>query len=165
MQHARLRPPLWARWVLSLGAGLIVLVALVLFVEHNSNNSEATQNPAAVARANRQAEIVVAQDQAPHAVALRPGARPRAAITRAVRADMNTMINNGIIEGPVSRTACAQTGGHGGRLAFSCSAVAAGVTYPFLGVVDTEGRQVTYCKRDAPPVPSMNIPVSRRCRA
>jgi hypothetical protein len=165
MQPVRLRPPLWARWVLSLGAGIIVLVALVLFVEHNSNNSQATQSPGAVARANREAAVVVAQDQAPHVVALNPGSSARAAVTRAIRADMTTMINNGIIEGPVSRAACAQTGGHSGRLAFSCTAVAAGVNYPFLGVVDTQGRQVTYCKRDEPPVPSMNIPVSRRCRA
>jgi hypothetical protein len=165
MQPVRLRPPLWARWVLALGAGVIFLVALVLFVQHNNNNSEATQSPAAVARANRQAEVVVAQDQAPHVVALKSGAGARGALVAAVRADMTAMINNGIIEGPVSRTTCAPTGGHGGRLTFRCAALAAGVTYPFLGVVDPGTRQVTYCKRDEPPVPSMNIPVSRRCLA
>ena len=41
--------------------------------------------------------------------------------------------------------------------------VAGGVTYPFLGVADPRARRVTYCKRDQPPVPSDNIPVSRRC--
>src|ERR1700744_5931862 len=157
MQPVRLRPPLWVRWVLALGVGLILLVALVLFVRHNSNNSEATQSPAAIARANREAEVVVAQDQAPHVVALKSGSNARGALTRAVRADMNTMVNNGIIDGPLSRLVCKQTGAHGARLAFSCTAVAAGVNYPFLGVVDTRVHRVTYCKRDEPPVPSMNI--------
>lgn len=165
MQPVRLRPPLWARWALSLSAGVILLVALVLFVEHNNSNSEATQSPAAIARANREAEIVVAQDQAPRVGAVRPGSSPRNALVRAVRADMTAMINNGTIDGPLGRATCTRTGGSAGRPAFRCAAVAAGVTYPFLGVVDVPGRRVTYCKRDLPPVPSLNIPVSSRCQA
>jgi hypothetical protein len=39
----------------------------------------------------------------------------------------------------------------------------AAVSYPFLGVVDLRAKQITYCKRDPPPVPSENIPVSSRC--
>jgi hypothetical protein len=165
MQPIRLRPPLWARWALSLGTGLILLVALVLFVQHNNNNSEATQSPAAVARANREARVVVASDQAPHVVTLKPGSGARGGLVAAVRTGMTAMINRGIIEGPVQRAACTPTGGRAGRVTFRCAAVAAGVTYPFLGVVDVGRRQVTYCKRDAPPVPSLNIPVSRRCLA
>ncbi len=165
MLPAHLRPPLWARWVLSLGAGLILLLALILFVEHNNTNSEATQSPAAVARANREAEVVVAQDQAPHVAAVAPGSGAHAAIVKAVRADMASLVDRGIIDGPLGRIACRRTGDHAGRPAFECTAVAGGVTYPFLGVVDLRARRVTYCKRDEPPVPSLNIPVSRRCRA
>jgi hypothetical protein len=44
-------------------------------------------------------------------------------------------------------------------------ATAADVNYDFLGVVDVPAHRLTYCKRDEPPVPSMNIPVSRRCVA
>jgi hypothetical protein len=142
-----------------------VLVALVLFVEHNNNNSEGTHSPAAVARANREAEIVVAEDQAPRVVVLRPGTNPHVVIVNAVRSDMTTMINKGIIEGTLSRTACTRAGGHAGRLAFRCTVVVGGVNYPFLGIADVRAHQVTYCKRDEPPVPSMNIPVSRRCLA
>ena len=165
MQPVRRRPPMWARWVLSLSAGAIVLLVLVLFVEHNSNDSEATQSPAAVARANREAAIVVAEDQAPHTASLKRGSSARGALVDAVRGDMTAMINKGIIEGTLRHLACTQTGGHAGRSAFRCTAVAAGVNYPFLGVADVRAHQVTYCKRDEPPVPSMNIPVSRRCVA
>lgn len=165
MRLAHLRPPLWARWAISIGTGLIVLLALVLFVEHNSNNSEATQSPGAVARADREAEVVVAQDQAPHVATLTPGAGARPAMVKAVRADMTGLIDNATIEGPLTRVACSGAGAHAGRLAFHCTAVAAGVNYPFLGVVDPGAHRLTYCKRDAPPVPTLSIPVSRRCRA
>ncbi len=49
------------------------------------------------------------------------------------------------------------------RLALKCDVKAADVTYPFLGVVQPAVKQITYCQRVAPPVPSMNIPVSKRC--
>jgi hypothetical protein len=151
--------------VISLGAGLILLLALILFVEHNSNNSEATQSPSAVVRANREAEVVVAQDQAPHVAAVPAGANAQAAIARAVRSDMTGLIDNGIVDGPLTRVTCSQAGAHAGEPAFRCTAVASGVNYPFLGVVDLRARRVTYCKRDQPPTPSLNIPVSPRCRA
>lgn len=165
MSPARLRPPLWARWVLALGVGVIALVALIVFVDHNNNNAEATQSPAAVAQANRQAVIVIGQDQRPHVVALKSGVRPRTALVAAVRADMISMIDSGTIGGPLQRTGCTGLGARAGRLRFRCTAVASDVNYPFLGVVDVPTRQVTYCKRDLPPVPSMSIPVSRRCTA
>ena len=165
MLPPHLRPPLWARWVLSLGIGLILLLALILFVEHNSNDSQATQNPAAVARANREAAAVEARDQLPHVAAVAPGAGGHAAIAKAVRGTMSGLVNRGIIQGPLGRVSCTQTGAHDGRRAFRCRAVAGGVNYPFVGVVDSGARRVTYCKRDEPPVPQLNIPVSRRCLA
>ena len=159
-----LRLPLWAKWALSLGVGLALAVALVVFVEHNNNNSEAAQNPAAVERANREASIVVAQDQAPHVARIRAGSSSRAAITRAIHDDVTRLVNRGILQGPLRRVTCRQTASHAGRVAFSCHAFAAEFNYPFLGVVDAAAKRVTYCKRDEPPVPSMNVPVSPRCR-
>ena len=165
MLPAHLRPPLWARFALSIGAGVILLLALIVFVDHNNNNAEATQSPAAVARADREAEVVVSQDQAPHVAAVAAGVAARPAMVKAVRAAMTRMIDNGTIDGPLTRVACTGAGAHSGRLALRCTGVAAGVNYPFLGVVDLRARQLTYCKRDAPPVPSLSIPVSRRCLA
>ena len=165
MQPVLPRVPLWARWVISLSVAAALLLALVLFVEHNSNGSEATQSPAALARANREAEIVVARDQRPHVVMLRRGTGARAGLVKAIRAEMTAMINSGTIEGGLTRATCTEIARHGQRLAFRCTAVAAGVNYPFLAVVDLRARHLTYCKRDQPPVPAMNITVSGRCRA
>lgn len=156
---------MWARFALSLGIGVIVVVALILFVDHNNSNSEAAQSPQAIARANQEATIVVQQDQAPHVLPLAPGATPHATVLKAVRHDMTTMITNGVINGPLQKATCRRTPGRPGIDAFSCNAVAANVSYPFLGVVDLASRRLTYCKRDLPPVPSLNIPVSPRCRA
>lgn len=157
---------MWAKWVLSLSVAALLLLGLVLFVDHNSNyGAEAPQSPQAVVRANREADVVVAQDEAPHVVRLRPGTAPRAAMLRSVRGAMTRLINGGIIDGTLQRTSCARAGGTAARPAFSCTAVAGSVNYRFLGAVDLGTRTLTYCKRDEPPVPSQNVPVSPRCTA
>jgi hypothetical protein len=160
---ARQRPPMWARWVLSLAVAAALLTALIIFVDRHNSNGPASQNPKAVAQANREAEIVVAQDQAPHVVVLNSASDPRAAFVAAVRADMSGRINRGTIDGTLQRVTCARAGQRAGTLAYDCTAVVADVNYPYLGVIDLAARRLTYCKRDEPPVPSQNIPVSSRC--
>lgn len=157
---ARLAPPVWARWVLSFAVGAIVLVLLVIVVAHSNPNGLSPQNPAAVVRANREAETLVKQDQAPRVTTAAAHASARAALERAVRADMTARLASGQITGPLQRVACAHAAG---RSAFSCTATAADVNYDYLGVVDDGAHRVTYCRRDPPPVPSENIPVSPRC--
>jgi hypothetical protein len=44
-------------------------------------------------------------------------------------------------------------------------ATAADVNYDFVGAVDIPARQLTYCRREPPPVPSEKIPVSPACTA
>lgn len=156
---------MWARWVLSFAVAVIAIVALIVFVDRHNTNGPASQNPKAVARANQEAEIVVAQDQAPHVITLRSPSDVHAAFVRAVRHDMNQRIDKGTIDGTLQRVTCAPHGGRPGMPAFHCTAVVADVNYPYLGVADLAARRLTYCKRDAPPVPSQNIPVSPRCEA
>jgi hypothetical protein len=152
---------MWARWVLSFAVAAALLVGLVVFVDANDNpNAPAPQNPSAVIRANREAETLVAQDQAPHAVAVPPGLDARAGVERAVRGDMTQRIRTGEIEGPLGDVRCV---GAGGRSAFSCTATVADVNYDYLGVADLGARSVTFCRRDPAPVPSQTVPVSRRC--
>jgi hypothetical protein len=161
---AYLRIPLWQRFVL---AGLItvgLVVALVVYVDHHNTDSPPSTNPAGEVAANREAEILVAQDQAPRTARVGPGEPPRAALMRAVRADMSHRINTGALEGPLQRLQCHAAGPSGGsRQALRCNVLAGSVAYQFLGVVDTATRRVTYCKRDPPPAPSDNVPVSLRC--
>jgi hypothetical protein len=154
---------MWVKWVASLTVGAILLVALILFVEHNNGNGEAAQNPGAVARANRESEILVAADQAPHVYRIEGRQSSRGAIAKGVRIEMTELINRGTIAGTLASIRCGRDGGTSTRQAFRCTAVVAGVNYPFLGVVDRRGTRLTLCKRDEPPLPSMNIPVSPRC--
>jgi hypothetical protein len=137
-----------------------------LFVNRHNTNSPTSTNDAAQVEANRDAEILVEQDQAPRTARLSAGLAPAAALEQTIHARMARQIAAGAIDGPLKRARCKASGASkGARKAFDCTIVAASVTYPFLGVVDTSARRVTYCKRDAPPVPSENVPISRRCRA
>ena len=161
---AYLALPLWARFALTIVVTLGLLAAMVIYVSNNNTNSNPTLNEASEVRANREAEILVAEDQAPHTLRLAAGQKPATAVQRAIRHRISSQIAAGAIDGPLQRTSCRATSSRpGGRTAFSCAVVADSVTYPFLGVVDTGARTVTYCKRDPPPAPTDNVPVSRRC--
>lgn len=156
------RLPLWSRYVLSIAVAAVILFFVVRYV--SSHNSDSTvQTPSAEAQANRDGDVVVEQDQAPHVVVLRAGAAPGHAIARAVRADILKQVNQGFINGPIERSTCTALKSHGSSIPFKCTVLAANIQYPFLGVVDVSAKRITYCKRDPPPVPSQNIPVSRRC--
>jgi hypothetical protein len=154
---------MWARFAVSLGVGVVLLVALIVFVEHNNTDSNRTLTPSEQAKVNREAERVVAADQAPHVVTLTGAGSPRAGFVRTVRATMATLVQQGLIDGPLQRVRCTRHGGGAGRPAFTCIGTANDVNYDFVGVVDTRAHRLTYCKRDEPPVPSQNIPVSPRC--
>jgi hypothetical protein len=157
------RPPLWLRWAGSLGVAAALAVALIVFVSHHNDNLLAHESPKAAARANRLSEIVVSQDQAPHVVTIAAGT-PRAAVTRAIRHAMTVRIATGNAVGPLQAVRCVAAGTRAGDIGYRCRATAAGVGYPYQAVLDRRRRTLTFCKHDAPPLPSMNIPVSPRCR-
>jgi hypothetical protein len=156
---------MWTKFALSLGVGAILLVALIIFVENNNTDSNRTLTPSEQAKVNQEAERVVAADQAPHLVTLTASESPRAGFVRTVRATMSNQVNRGLIDGPLQHVRCTRHGGGANRRAFTCVATANNVNYDFVGVVDVTARQLTYCKRDEPPVPSQDIPVSPRCTA
>ena len=76
---AYLRLPVWQRFVLAGVIAVVLLVAMVIFVEHNNTNTNRSLNEAAEVKANRDAVILVRQDQAPQ---LDAPASPPAAHTR-----------------------------------------------------------------------------------
>jgi hypothetical protein len=160
------KPSLRVQWILSLSIAAVVVVVLVIVVDHGNqaaNTPAPPINKAAVTEENREARILVTQDQTPHVAALTAGS-PAVAVAGAVRAYMADQVAHGFIDGPIERASCgAGTGSTPARLVFSCTVVAADVNYPFDAVVAPAAHQITYCKRDLPPVPSMNIPVSSRC--
>lgn len=155
---------MWAKFAASLSTGAILVVLLVVFVGANTADKPALQDPQARREVLRQANILTAQDQAPHTATLAPREAPNAGLERAVSGEMNQLIAHSQIDGPVTRTSCDAAGPNRTRLTFRCDSLAAGVKYPFLGVVDPSTREITYCKSDPPPIPSGAIPVSSRCR-
>ncbi len=164
--RARLRPPLWAQWVISLTVAIIAIVLLVRFVDANSTPS--AQAPHLTAKGikslNDEAEILDAEQQAPHLVSFGARLAPIAAIERAIAAYMNQQINFAQIGGPLHQTLCFPVpGAHAPALAYRCSALARATSYEFEGVVDSVARTVTYCRHNPPPNPGDNVPVSRRC--
>jgi hypothetical protein len=160
----RLFPALWMRWAISIAVGVAVIAGLVVFVENNNSNSEATGSAKSLERENREAAVIVGADQAPHTVTLTNGESVRAGFVAAVRADIHHRLKTGNIQGRVQKVSCHRSGSRSGRVAYSCVAQVQNVKYPFVGVSTTNSKRITYCKRDAPPIPTENIPVSPRCR-
>jgi hypothetical protein len=162
----RALPP-WLQFSMTFGIAAVVIVAVVLYVHHagNDTSKEAPVTSAkAVKEENREAGILVRQNQAPHVTVLAAGAAPAVGLKDAVDKYMNHQIDIGVITGPLSRSSCEmRSGGTSSRQTLRCDVRAADVTYPFYGVVDPKSGQITYCKKDQAPVPSMNVPVSPRC--
>lgn len=158
--------PLWGRFVVSGLVAIVLLAAMVIFVSGHNTDSPTLTNPVAATRANRQSEILVEQDQAPHVASLPHGLSARAGLERVLHARLLTQVAGGSLSGPLSPARCRETGApHGSTSGFSCSIAAGGITYPYLAAVDTAKRRITLCKRDPPPAPSDVVPVSPRCRA
>jgi hypothetical protein len=160
----RLFPALWMRWAISIAVGVVVIAALVVFVESNNSNSQANSSAKSLERENREAQVIVGADQVPHAVTLAPGQSVPDAFVAAVRADIRHRLKTGNIQGRVQKIDCRRSGARGGRVAYSCVAQVQNVKYPFVGVYTAKSKRIAYCKRDVPPLPSENIPVSPRCR-
>jgi hypothetical protein len=160
----RLFPALWTRWAISIAVGVAVIAALVIFVEHNNSNSNANGSAKALQRENQQAQIIVGADQVPHTVMLKSGQSVPAGFVAAVRDDVRQRLKTGNIQGRVQKIGCHRSGARNGQLAYSCVAQVQNVKYPFVGVFTAKSKRITYCKRDLPPLPSENIPVSPRCR-
>jgi hypothetical protein len=159
-------PPLWARWLLTLLA-FVLLIVVVRIVADRSVSSPAESSPTAEAEANRVGEIVVTTDEAPHSSPLRAGATVGSALQRAIAGDVRGRIRHGELTGPLQSVRCAPSGQpRAGRRPFSCTVRSAGIAYPFLGVADERARTLTWCKRD--PAPTSSGPptaqVSSRCR-
>jgi hypothetical protein len=113
---------------------------------------------------NREDTDLVRQQQAPHVAKLAPGVAPSDGLRAAVVGYMHYEVNHGVMDGPVKSSSCHPvSGGTAARLVLHCDVTASDVTYPFYGVVQPSAKQITYCQRVAPPIPSLNIPVVKRC--
>lgn len=163
---AYLAAPLWVRFVVALVVCAALMTAMVIFVSANNTNFNPTTNVAAATRANRDAEILIAEDQAPRRAALPYGVTPAVGLERVIRRRLAAQVSQGGISGPLRAAQCHPVGTAArARRAFRCTIESGGEVYPFSGVVATNTRRITFCKRDPPPVASDAIPISPLCRS
>jgi hypothetical protein len=162
------KPPLWMRWLLTILAFAVLIVAVIIAIHVVNNSDSSSSEQVAAVEADQETQIVVEEDQAPHSARLTRGASTRIALQHAIGADMRGRIRTEGIPGPLQGVRCAPVRTHhSGRQAFRCTARADAITYPFLGVVDGRTRALTWCKVDPPPEAGgpQEVPVSPRCRA
>jgi hypothetical protein len=146
----------------------VLTVAIVIAIHAVNDSGASPSERSAALEANREGRIALEEDQAPHTSGLGAGAPTRVALQRAIAIDMRNLIRHGALPGPPQGVRCSPSGTrHSGRQAFHCTARAAAIAYPFLGVLDEHARQLTWCKFDASPVSNgpQEVPVSPRCRA
>lgn len=161
--------PLWARWLLTILVFALAGAAIVIVVhDANTSNSASRSEASAEAEADREGQIAIRQDEAPHVAPLGAGANARVALEHAIAADARGRIAHGQLTGPLRRVHCAAAGpAHAGRRPFSCTVQSAGIAYPYMAVADEASRRLTWCKVDPPPTPGAppEVPVSASCRA
>lgn len=160
--------PTWLQWVIPFTVAAAVVVALVLFVNYETDNVPQTalvSNPKAVKEQNREATILVEQQQAPHHAKLRAGLPAVSGLRHSISVWMNHAISIGAMNGPIRSVSCHPAAGStSARLVYSCDLKAStALTYLFDGVVQSSTGAITWCQRVTPPVPSMNVPVSKSC--
>lgn len=160
-------PPLWARWALAvLVAAGIVAAVIVAFSKAGPDG--ATSEAGAEAEANRIADIAISEDQAPRSASLPAGATAVRALQQAIAGDVRHRIAGGQLTGPLNGVSCAAAGaGSAGGRPYRCTVRSAGISYPFLAVVNEDARKLTWCKVDQAPVAGAGpeVPVSSSCRA
>ncbi len=152
--------------MLSLTVAAVAIFLLVRFVDAQSTpQAQAPQISAKGQRIlNHEAEVLDAEQQAPHVVHFAASLTPLAAVKHAVSGYINTQIDFGRMAGPVRTTLCfAVPGATGDQTAYRCSVLARNTSYPFAGVVDRATHQLVYCRHNPPPVPGVSVPLSARC--
>jgi hypothetical protein len=160
--------PVSVQWGLPFGVALIAVVALILWVNHESQyvSSEATVNsPTALAEQQQQADATMTQIQAPHAARLKPGTKPADGLEAAIASWLAGQIKTNQVNGPLMGGGCSTTkGSTSARVAMYCKPVAANVIYHFYGVVIPATGRISFCEQATPPVYGMpHVPLSPSC--
>jgi hypothetical protein len=164
--------PLWSRWLATLLVYAFVIVAIVIVVRSANGSGGSSGASAAeaqaLAEANREGRIAIAEDEAPHTAVLASGADVQLALEHAIAADVRARVAHGQLTGPLQSVRCLAVGpSRGGRRELHCEVRSADIDYPFVGVADARALRLTWCKVDPPPAGSgpLEVPVSPRCQA
>jgi hypothetical protein len=161
-------PPLYARWMIAIAVFAALAVAIGVAVRNGGSGGSAESEAGALAEANHEAEVAIADDQAPRVASLTAGMSVQVALERAIAADVHGRIRDGQLTGPLQSVRCGAPGRpQGTRRPLHCTVRSAGITYPFLGVADERASQLTWCKVDASPTSdaTLEVPINPRCEA
>lgn len=166
--RARLKaPPLWARWAIAIVVAAAIVAGIVIAVTRAGPEGSSSSEAGAEAEVNRIADIAIGEDEAPRFAALAPGAAPAGALEQAIAGNVRERISEQKLTGPLQGVSCTPSGAaRAGRRPYRCTVRSAGISYPFLAVVDTRRRRLAWCKVD--PAPNggngQEIPISASCR-
>lgn len=162
--------PLWVQWTLPFATAVLLVVALVVFVQYETNHvpAEAAVSKKALSAEEAQAVVNIEQTQTPQRARLAAGVAPAAGLRAALTSWSRAQISTGLIDGPLNSITCSPTAGStSARVAMRCALVAANVTYPMFGVVIPSRRSITFCQWvEWPPLyGTPNVPLSAGCLA
>jgi hypothetical protein len=158
---------MWSRWLLATVVAVAVIAGIVIAI-HRAGPESPTTEAGAEAEVNRVSDLAITEDQAPRSGALPSRTAPAAALVQAITSDVHKRIADEQLTGPLQHVSCHAAGTpSAGRAPYRCSVRSAGITYPFLAVVDARQQRLTWCKVDPPPVAGVGpeIPISASCRA
>jgi hypothetical protein len=169
LARAARRPPLWARWVMTIVAFAIAIAVIAIVARSGGGGSASPSEEAlAVAEANSEGRTAIAEDEAPHTSRLRPGAALEAALQRAIAGDVTGWVHPRKPTGTLQGVRCRASGPvNAGRRPYGCTVLSAGIRYQFVAVADQRALLLTWCKVDPPPAAEdpLEVPVSPRCRS
>jgi hypothetical protein len=163
--RARERLPLWARWVITICVYVVVIGVVVVVVHHlasEGNRADTKAEASAQAEANKEGQVAIAEDQAPHSASLTRGASVIGSLERAIASDVRRRIAHGELTGPLQSVHCARSGP---ATAFTCTATSAGIGYEFRAAANAIKTAITWCKVDKAPAgdAALEVPVSASC--
>jgi hypothetical protein len=159
-------PPIWVRWALAIVVAAAVIAGVVIAI-HRAGPETPTTEAGAEAEVNRVADIAITEDEAPHEASLPAGVAPASALERAIAGDVRRRIESHQLTGPLQRVGCKATGSSStARASYGCTVRSAGITYPFVAIVDERSRHITWCKVDPPAQANAGpeVPLSASCR-
>jgi hypothetical protein len=147
--------------------GVAVIAAIVIATNRAGPEGVAAEG-SIEAEINRIADVSITEDEAPHSAGLSTDSAPALALERAIVSDVRQRIAANQLTGPLQGVSCTSSGtASAGRDPYSCTVRSAGITYPFLAVVNASQHRLTWCKVDSAPKgeASPEIPISPSCTA
>ncbi len=163
--RARRRLPLWARWLTTICVYVVVVGAVVLVVHDLASERSGAGTKAeasAQAEADKEGQVAIAEDQAPHSAPLARGVPVIESLQRAIAGDVRARIVHGELTGPLQGVHCAS---RARTTTFSCTVTSAGIGYEFRAAANAKNATVTWCKVDKAPEgdAALEVPVSPSC--